>query len=83
MGCGTLKVRKLYDADIQYIHLYGEDYEPTDGSQSTKVGKTRKKRFDDMRLLEKADGYHIDRIEFFVAEGLVTGIGVSYNLDGI
>jgi hypothetical protein len=36
-----------------------------------------------MRLLEKAEGYHIDRIEFFVAEGLVTGIGVSYNLDGI
>jgi hypothetical protein len=30
MGCGTLKVRKLYEEDVQYVHLFGEDYDPSD-----------------------------------------------------
>ena len=36
-----------------------------------------------MRFIEKANYFHLDRIEMFVSDGLLCGIGVTYNLDGI
>ena len=36
-----------------------------------------------MRYLEKSTYHHIDKLEFFLSDGLVSGIGVTYNLDGI
>jgi hypothetical protein len=40
--------------------------------------------FDDALFFRKAsDYYHLDKIEIFVRDGFVQGIGVTYNLDGI
>ncbi len=36
-----------------------------------------------MRFIEKAHYFHLDRVEIFVSEGTVCGLGVTYNLDGI
>ena len=36
-----------------------------------------------MRYLEKSTSHHIEKIEFFMSDGLLSGIGVTFNLDGI
>jgi hypothetical protein len=39
--------------------------------------------FDDLKYLEKSTYHHIEKIEFFMSDGLLSGIGVTLNLDGI
>ena len=31
----------------------------------------------------KAEYYHVDKLEIFVRDGFIMGIGITYNLDGI
>ena len=36
-----------------------------------------------MRFLEKSSFFHLEKIEIFMSDGLVSGLGVTFNLDGI
>ena len=45
--------------------------------------KNREQSFDDSLFFMKAAYFHLDKIEIFVRDGFVQGIGMTYNLDGI
>ncbi len=36
-----------------------------------------------MKFLDKSNYTHIEKLEIFLSNGLICGIGVTYNLDGI
>lgn len=85
MGCGQVKSKPLYHNNVEYIHLFGDNVEdkPKHFIPKDKLQKDQAATFDDSLFFAKADAFHLDRIEIFMVDGYVQGIGVTYTLDGI
>ena len=79
-------MRPLYHPDPQIVQVLGQ---PEDNGERksfiTKESMRRKREntFDDARFFEKASYFHLDKIEVFMREGFVTGLQMTYNLDGV
>lgn len=36
-----------------------------------------------MKFLDKASSFHLEKVEIFLSDGLISGIGVTFSLDAI
>ncbi len=85
MGCGQAKMKPLYQDNVQLVHVIGDEDGPrVNGFVSKETMKREKdQQFDDSLFFNKAEYYHVDKIEIFVRDGFIMGIGITYNLDGV
>ncbi|CDW72965.1 UNKNOWN [Stylonychia lemnae] len=85
MGCGQTKFKPHYIQNYELVELFGGpmNEEKTEFKPKKQLLLEQKQIFDDMRFIEKATSFHLDRIEVFMNEGLCCGIGVTFNLDGL
>eukprot|EP00347_Sterkiella_histriomuscorum_P017675 403348427 len=68
MGCQSLKMKQLYQDDYQLISVFGDEF---DLSENPKQFKSKQKLIQEQR--QTFDDMH----------GLVSGIGVTFNIDGL
>lgn len=65
--------------------MYGEKpgLKPKKFISKSKLEKEKAATFDDRLFFDKAYSFHIDRIEVFMVNGFLQGIGITYNMDGV
>ena len=79
-------MKPLYtEESVRLVQVLGEPLaEKQAGFQSKEALKKEKDvTFDDEIFFSKAQYFHVDRVEIFVRDGYVQGIGLTYNLDGV
>ena len=77
-------MRPLYHPGPELVYVLGRPEEKGQGFISKEsMRRKRENTFDDARFFEKASFFHLDKIEVFLWESFVTGLQMTYNLDGV